>query len=229
MANQAPSSLFSKLVDSWSILALRCDVDETISDLLARFALEKIYSEGEEQNETYQHLVITLLTQLNTIFYIQRMSLSTVKPQTGRNIEYLASWEVIIRSVEVVLQVIGDGRHALFEAPLVMDKYLAEMLLSALRILTLHPKDPENSRSKDRRQRFARLHGWLEHVCDSYTGSHSFLLLVCKEVTDSLRKQKLDALLLPERLRDGLQDLASELVRNATSRNFDIRFETNAS
>ena len=210
MATPASSSLFSRLANAWRILSLRSDVDDIILELLGRFSLEKIYSEGDK--ETYQHLVITLLAQLNTVFYIQRLSLPSENVlQVGWYLGFLASWEVILRSVEFVLQTVVDGREALWEAPSLIDKHLAELLLSALRVLTLHPKAPTNQRAKDRRERFARIHRSLERVYDSYPGRKSFLLLVCKDITDSLRTEP-NALALPSRLRYELPNLASELV-----------------
>jgi hypothetical protein len=206
MASPASSSsLFKRLVGVWTALQLRSDVDDIILELLGRFSLEKIYSDGDK--ETYQRLVITLLSQLNAIFYIQRMSLPS-EPQNagGRYLGILASWEVTLRSVEFVLQVVVEGRESLWEARPLRDKYLAELLLSSLRVLTLHPKGPK---SKDRRDRFTRIHRSLEQVYDSYPGPESFLLSVCKEVTNRLRVEPNALALLP---RYELPNLASELV-----------------
>ena len=204
----ASSSLFIRLADIWRNVSLRSDVDNIILELLGKFSLEKIYSEGDKQS--YQQLVVTLLAQLNAIYYIQRLSLPCENVQVSWYLAFLASWEVTLRSVEFVLQTVLEGRESLWEAPLLRDKYLAEVLLSTLRILTLHPKAPQ--RAKDRRDRFARIHRSLEGVFDSYPGPKSFLLLVCKEMTDTLRKDP-DALPLPPRLRYELPNLASELVR----------------
>lgn len=77
--------------------------------------------------------------------------------------------------------------------------------------MILHPKIPSAQRAKDRRDRFARLHRSLERVFDSYPGPESFLLLVCKEVTDSLRTEP-NGLGLPPKLRTELPNLATELV-----------------
>jgi hypothetical protein len=208
-ATPASSSLFLRLANGWRVLSLRNDVDDIILELLGQFSLEKVYSEGDKK--TYQHLVITLLAQLNAIFFIQRLSLPSESLQVGWYLGFLASWEVILRSVELVLQVVVEGREALWEAPLLIDKYLAEFLLSSLRVLTLHPKTLTNQRARDRRERFARIHCSLEQVYDSYPGPKSFLLLVCKDITDSLRIRP-NALTLPPKLRYELPNLASELV-----------------
>lgn len=188
---------------------MRSDVDDIILELLGHFSLEKIYAEGDK--ETYQHLVISLLAQLNSIFHIQRLTLPSENSPVGWYLGFLASWEVTLRSVEFVLQLVLEGRESLWEAQSLRDKYLAEFLLSALRLLTLHPKAPANLRAKDRRERFARIHRSLERIFDSYPGTKSFLLLVCKEITDALRTEP-SALQLPPRLKYELPNLASELV-----------------
>jgi hypothetical protein len=204
------SPQFKRLADVWKLLVGRSDVDNIILELLGHFSLEKIYADADK--ETYQYLVITLLAQLNAIFDVQRLSLPSENLQVGWYLGFLASWEVTLRSVEFALQIVVDGRESLWESRPLRDKYLAELLLSALRFLTLHPKAPANQRAKDRRDRFARIHGLLERLCDSYPGQKSFLLLVCKEVTDSLRTEP-DAVALPTRLRYELPNLATELVR----------------
>lgn len=205
----ASSSLFLRLANVWRLLSLRSDVDNIILELLGRFSLEKIYSEGDK--EAYQQLVITLLSQLNAIFYIQRLSLPSENLQIGWYLGFLVSWEVTLRSVEFVLQIVVEGRESLWDADQLRDKYLAELLLSALRVLTLHPKAPANQRAKDRRERFARIHRSLERIYDSYPGPKSFLLHVCKEITDALRTDP-NGLALPPRLRSELPNLASEMV-----------------
>jgi hypothetical protein len=205
MATAVPSSLFRRLVDVWRCLQLRSDIDSIILELLGRFSLEKIYAGTDE--ETYQHLVLTLLAQLNAIFYMQRMSLpSEAQSVGGRYLGFLASWEVTLRSLDYVLQVILDGREILWEVGPLRDKYLAELLLSSLRVLAHHPKAP---RLKERRDRFARIHRALEQVHDSYPSPKSFLLSVCKEVTARLRTEP-NALNLPPKYE--LPNLASELV-----------------
>lgn len=198
-----------RLTKVFRILSLRSDIDSIILELLGQFSLEKIYSEGDK--ETYQNLVITLLAQLNAIFSVQRLTLPSENLQVGWYLGFLASWEVSLRAVEFVIQVVVEGRECLWEARLLREKYLAEFLLNALRFLTIHPKIPASQRAKDRRDRFARIHRSLERVFDSYPGPESFLLLVCREVTDSLRTEP-NGLALPPRLRSELPNLASELV-----------------
>ena len=198
------------LVNAWRLLSLRSDIDDIVVELLGRFSLEKVYADGDK--ECYQDLVVQLLVHLKTIFSIQRLSLPSESLQIGWYLGFLVSWEVTVRTVEFVLQVGLEGRESLWECTSLRDKYLAEFLFSALRVLTLHPKAPTNQRAKDRRERFARIHRSLERLCDSYPGPKSFLLLVCKEITDSLRADP-NALALPTRLRYELPNLASELVR----------------
>jgi hypothetical protein len=211
MAGPASSSTFIRLTNTFRLLSLRSDIDDIILELLGQFSLEKIYSEGDR--EKYQNLVITLLAQLNTIFNIQRLSLPSDNHQLGWFLGFLASWEVTLRTIEFILNVVVEGRESLWEARLLRDKYLPELLLNALRFLMLHPKVPSNQREKDRRDRFSRIHRSLEYVFDSYPGPESFLLLVCREVTDSLRMEP-DGLAskFPSKLRIGLPNLASELV-----------------
>ncbi|CAG8961469.1 hypothetical protein HYFRA_00013921 [Hymenoscyphus fraxineus] len=204
----AASSLFLRLTNSWKFLSLRSDIDSIILELLGQFSLEKIYSEGDK--ETYQHLVITLIAQLNAIFHIQRLSLPSENLQVGWYLGFLVSWEVSLRTIEFVLQTVVEGRESLWEVEVLRNKYLAEFLLSALRVLTLHPKAPANQRAKDRRDRFSRIHRSLERVFDSYGGDKSFLLLVCKECTDSLRTDP-ESLGLPSGLKFEMPNLASEL------------------
>lgn len=209
MAAAASSSLFEQLTRVWRLLSLRNDIDNIVLELLGQFSLEKIYAESD--NEIYQQLVVTLVTQLNAIYYVQRLSLPSEHQQSGWYLGYLVSWEVTMRMVEFVLQVMVEGRESLWDAEELRDKYLAELLLSSIRVLTLHPKAPSNQRAKDRRERFARVHRSLERIYDSYPGPKSFLLTVCKEITDSLRTEP-NALALPLRLRYELPNLATELV-----------------
>jgi hypothetical protein len=208
MATPASSSLFSRLTTAFRFLSLRSDIDSIILELLGRFSLEKIYADGNK--EIYQNLVITLLAQLNTILNVQRLTLPSENLQLGWYLGFLASWEVTLRAVEFVLQVVVEGRESLWEAGLLREKYLAELLLNALRFLTLHPKIP-SSRVKDRRDRFERIHRQLEQIFDSYPGEESFLLLVCREITNSLRTEP-NGFTLPSKLRLELPNLASELV-----------------
>lgn len=200
--------MFTRLANAYRLLSLRSDIDNIILELLGQFSLEKIYCDGDK--DTYQNLVITLLAQLNTIFNVQRLSLPSETQQVGWYLGFLTSWEVTLRSIEFVLQVVVEGRESLWEARLLRDKYLPELLLNALRVLILHPKVPSNQKAKDRRDRFARIHRSLERVFDSYPGPESFLLLICKEVTDSLRTEP-NGLALPPRMRSELPNLASEL------------------
>lgn len=208
MAARAPSSLFTHLANVWRDLSLRSDVDDIVLELLGRFSLEKIYAEAGD-NDAYQRLVISLLSQLNAIFYVQRLTLPTENVHAGRHVGLLVSWDVTVRCIELVLQVVADGRESLWECRKLRDKYLAEFLLSALRFLTLHPRSVTNQRA--RRERFARIHKSLERVFDSYPGDKSFLLLVSKEVTNQLCADP-NALTLPQRLRYELPNLTSELV-----------------
>ncbi|KAK4237234.1 hypothetical protein C8A03DRAFT_16216 [Achaetomium macrosporum] len=209
MATPAPSSLFLRLVNTWRLLALRSDVDDIVLELLGRFSLEKVYA-GAGDRDVYQQLVITLLSQLKAIFDLQRLTIPSETTHIGWYLGFLVSWEVALRSVEFVLQTVAEGRECLWEHRQLRDKYLAEFLLSALRVLSLHPKAPTTQRARDRRDRFARIHRSLEQVFDSYPGPKSFLLEVCKEVAGQLHADP-DALELPQQLRSELPNLASEL------------------
>ncbi|KAH8819886.1 hypothetical protein F5884DRAFT_815920 [Xylogone sp. PMI_703] len=214
MAAAAPSSMLQRLANTLRLLSLRSDIDNILLELLGQFSLEKIYADADR--EAYQALVVTLLAQLNAIFSSQRLSLPSENLQLGWYLGFLASWEVTVRAVEFVLQVVVEGRESLWEARLLMQKYLAELLLNALRFLALHPKIPSNQRAKDRRDRFARIHRSLERVFDSYSIAESphppFLLLVCREITDALRTEP-NGMPLPARLRTELPNVATELVR----------------
>lgn len=212
MAAPTPSSLFLRLANTWRHLALRSDVDDIVLELLGRFSLEKIYAYANDR-DAYQNLVIALLSQLKTIFDLQRLTIPAENAHVGWYLGFLVSWEVTLRSVEFILQVVTEGRESLWEHRQLRDRYLAEFLLSALRVLTLHPKAPTNQRARDRRDRFARVHGSLEQVFDSYPGPKSLLLNVCKEVTYQLHVDP-ETLSLPLKLRSELPNLASELVRD---------------
>jgi hypothetical protein len=216
MAAPAPSSLFVRYASVWRHLSLRSDVDDIVHELLGRFSLEKIYAGGTAADrDAYSRLVIALLAQLSAVFYVQRLTLPADSVHVGRYLGLLVSWEVALRAVEFVLQVVVDGREALWDCPRLRDKYLAEFLLGALRVLTLHPRSPsgqhQNQSATDRRGRFARIHKSLEQVFDSYPGTKSFLLLLCKEVTEQLHVDP-DSLGLPQRLRYELPNIVSELV-----------------
>jgi hypothetical protein len=210
MAESVPSPLLQRLATSLRLLSLRSDIDNIILELLGQFSLEKIYSEGDQ--EEYQTLVVTLLIQLNSIFSIQRLSLPSDNLQVGWYAEFLASYEVTLRAVEYVLQVIVEGRETLWEARQLRDRYLAEFLLNALRFITLHPRIPSNQRGKDQRDRFARIHKALERIFDSYPPPESSLLLVCRETTDLLRMRP-NGLLVPPRLKTELPNVATKLVK----------------
>lgn len=212
MASPTPSSLFLHLANTWRHLALRSDVDDIVLELLGRFSLERIYAAATDR-EAYQHLLITLLSQLKAVFDLQRLTIPAENTHIGWFLGFLVSWEVALRSVEFVLQTVVEGRESLWENRQLRDRYLAEFLLSALRVLTLHPKAPTNQRARDRRDRFARVHASLEQLFDSYPGPKSFLLDVCKAVTGQLHADP-DTLSLPRRLRSELPNLTTELVRN---------------
>lgn len=209
MAASASSSLFDRLTRLWRHLPLRSDVDEIILELLGRFSLEKIYCDTDK--ETYQRLVITLLSQLTAIFYVQRLTFPAESIHPGPYLGLIASWEVILRSIEFILQTITDGRELLWEYRQLRDKYLAEFLVLALRLAALHPRGLTTQRVRDRRDRFARVHKSLEQLFDSYPGEKSFLLLLCKELTSKLQANP-NALGLPPRLRNELPNLTSDLV-----------------
>ncbi|KAH8673456.1 hypothetical protein BX600DRAFT_508720 [Xylariales sp. PMI_506] len=209
MAAPAPSPLLERLANVWRHLCLRSDIDDIVLELLGRFSLEKVYM-GASNREAYQQQVMSLLARLNAIFYLQRLTIPAENAHVGWYLGYLVSWEVSARSVEFILQTIIEGREVLWECSALRDKYLAECLLSALRVLTLHPKAPSNQRAKDRRDRFARIHRSLEQLFDSYPGPKSFLLEVCKEVTSQLHIDS-NALDLPSRLKYELPNLTLEL------------------
>lgn len=201
------------LGNAWRLLTLRSDIDDIILELLGHFSLDRIYAESDK--EAYQNLLTTLVAQLHTIFYIQRLTLPSENLQAGSiggYLGFLASWEVTFRSLEFVLQVVQEGRESLWEAEALRDLYLPEFILSSLRLLTLHPKAPTNQRAKDRRERFARVDRALERIYDSYPGPKSFLFLLCRETTTALRNEP-NALALPTRMKYELPNLASDLVR----------------
>jgi hypothetical protein len=210
MASAAPSSLFARLTNVWRHLALRSDVDDIILETLGRFSLDKIYA-GPSDSTGHQQLVITLLVQLNVFFFIQRLTLPAASVHAGYYLGFLVSWEVALRCVEFVLQVLVEGRESLWEEKRLRDKYLAEFLLSALRVLSLHPRPPANLKLRDKKERFARVHRLLEQVFDSYPGSKSFLLVAARDFTGALQSEP-SILDLPDRLKYELPNLVSELV-----------------
>ncbi|KAL9111011.1 MAG: hypothetical protein Q9227_004444 [Pyrenula ochraceoflavens] len=194
------------MVNVWRLLSLRSDVDNVILELLGQFSLEKVYADSD--SETYQSLVATLLVQLNAVFYIQRMSLSSQDAQMGWYLGLLASWEVVIRAVEFIAETLVASREQLWNASLIREKYVPEALLSMLRVLALHPKAP--ARSKERRSRFVRVHKSLERVYEILPGSRSQLLLICRDVTARMSTDP-DALDLPAELKFKLPNLATKL------------------
>ncbi|KAL2268175.1 hypothetical protein VTJ83DRAFT_3021 [Remersonia thermophila] len=209
MATSTPSSLFMRLTNTWRYLTLRCDIDDIVLELLGRFSLEKIYASSGDR-ESFQHLVISLLSQLKIIFNLQRLTIPPENTHVGWYLGYLISWEVAARSIDFVLQTVVEGREYLWEHRHLRDEHLAEFLLCALRVLALHPRAPTSQRARDRRERFRRIHGALEQVFDSYPGPKSFLLEVCKEVTNQLHSDP-DVLALPPRLRRELPTLTAEM------------------
>ncbi|KAL1953032.1 hypothetical protein VTO42DRAFT_3741 [Malbranchea cinnamomea] len=208
MATAGSSPRFMRLANAWRLLALRSDVDDIILELLGRFSLEKIYSDADK--ESYQRLVSALLIQLDAIFFIQRLSLPSEAQQSAPYLGFLVSWEVAARSVEFVLQTFLENREGLWDAQTIRDKYLARFLLNSLRVLALHPRTLGTQRVKDRRDRFARIHCFLERLYDNYPGPKSFLLSLGREVTRALRTEP-SSLALPSKLRYELPTLASEL------------------
>lgn len=210
MASADPSPLFTRLVDVWRHLPLRSDIDDFILELIGRFSLEKIYCDASDK-KTYQRLVIALLAQLNVVFFVQRLTLPADNIHGSRYLGLFVSWEVAFRAVEFVLQTVTDSRELLWESRVLRDRYLADFLLSALRVLSLHPRGHATHRTRDRRDRFARVHKSLEQLFDSYPGDKSLLLLLCKEITHTLHIDP-NALSLPQTLARELPNLTSDLV-----------------
>ncbi|GIK07553.1 hypothetical protein Aspvir_003219 [Aspergillus viridinutans] len=208
MATASPSPVFSSLTGIWSLLALRSDIDDIILELLGRFSLEKIYADADK--EAYADLILTLLVQLRVIFFIQRLTLPPVgSTPVNWSLGFLVSWEVTLRTVESILQIVLEAREVLWDAPW-RDEYVSRLVLSTVQILLLHPKPPPNSRLRDRRDRFARVHRALERVCDNYPSTHSSYLGVCRAIADALRAEP-DALTLPSRLKQELPSLTGDL------------------
>lgn len=191
----------------WRLLAFRTDIDDLIVELLGRLSLERIYADSDRR--AYSQLVLTLLVQLNSVFSLQRLYLPKDKQPSTRSLSYLVSWEVTIRTVEAVVQLVVDGKESLWEIHGTICNALGRFLLSALRVLALHPK-PTGIFDFTHRDRVARLHTLLELVCDNYPDS-SDLLLVCREVTRSLSDNPY-SLTPPTWLRCQLASLKTKLV-----------------
>jgi hypothetical protein len=210
MASHSPSSVFSGLVATWKLLALRSDVDDILLSLLGEFSLEKVYADSD--SEQYIQVFLVFVIQLNVIFTIQRLSIpSTDISPVGPSLGYLVSWEVTVRVVEYVLQAIIDARQVLWNAGSTWDEHLEVMLLSALRVLSLHPKPPATARAKGRRDRFARIHQALEKVCDNSPDGRKSRLAVCKAAAEALQNAP-ETLALPPPLKDQLPTLVADLV-----------------
>ncbi|KAK2841559.1 hypothetical protein FQN49_006136, partial [Arthroderma sp. PD_2] len=112
MAAATPSTQFLHLANVLRLLCLRSDSDDIILELLGRFALDKIYADSDR--EKFQHLVSALLSQLNAVIYIQRLSLPSEREQVEDYVGFLANWETISRSIEYVLQIVIEGHESLF-------------------------------------------------------------------------------------------------------------------
>ncbi|KAM3512939.1 hypothetical protein MY11210_003422 [Beauveria gryllotalpidicola] len=209
MPSSMPSPCFTRRTVIWKQLALRTDVDDIILELLGQFSLEKLYLSSGEKTR-YQTVMINLLVQLDAIFYIQRLTIPSRQLQPGLFLGFLVSWEVAARTVELILQTIVEGRDNLWEATALRDEYLAEFLLGALRVLQLHPRSPPLQRPKDRRARFARIHRLLEQIFDAYPGQKSFLLTVCKEITQRLHEDA-NSLSLPPKMQQAAPNLTTDM------------------
>lgn len=114
-----------------------------------------------------------------------------------------------MRTVEVVVQLVVDGKESLWEIHATACNALGKFLLSALRVLALHPK-PTGILDFTHRDRVTRLHKLLELVCDNYPDSTD-LLLVCREVTRALSDNPY-SLAPPTWLRCQLSSLKRKLV-----------------
>lgn len=207
MASVNPSTHFLHLANAWRLLSLRNDTDDIILELLGHFSLERIYAESN--TEKFQQLVGSLIAQLNIVIYVQRLSLPPEREQATCHLGVLATWEIIVRSLEFTLQVILEGRESLWGAHSLLDKQLPNYVSTALRVISLHPKEP--SSNQERYDRLSRIHNLLERLLDSYPGRRSFLLLICRDIADGLLRDPAD-LALPAKLRYELPNLESDLV-----------------
>ncbi|KAK2747293.1 hypothetical protein FQN57_002191 [Myotisia sp. PD_48] len=206
MAAGSPSTHFLHLANVWRRLSLRSDIDDIILELLGRFALDRIYADTD--SEKFQRLVSNLLSQLNAIIYIQRMSIPQDRHQVDLYLAFLANWELIARTIEFVLQVVIEGREILWAAHPLLDRQLGDLVSTALRILSLHPKEPP--RAQDRKDRFSRIHTLLERLFDGYPGPRPFLLAVSRDIAEVLRTEP-NSIALPVRLRAELPNIALDL------------------
>jgi hypothetical protein len=211
----APSPLFERLVSVWRGLALRSDADDIILELLGRFSLEKVYASSTDP-DAYLQLVTALVVKLDAVFYVQRLSLPTDNVHAGRYLGLLNSWEVTARTIDYVLQTLLEARYILAEEAPLRDKHLPSFLLGALRVLTLHPRQPTGQRgTKDRRDRYARIQSALEQVVDSCSGPRAFLMEVAREVIAQLFAGDASAVGLPPGLKYGLPNLTTDMVRGS--------------
>lgn len=195
----------NRLAEVWKLVALRGDIDSIITELVGHFSLENVYAKSNKT--AYQHLVKALLSQLSAVIHIQRLSLPSGNQQISRG--FLASWELIARSVDFVLQVVIDGRDSFWGDQLLWNQHLAEFLLSSLRLLQLIPKGLES-----RQERFGRIHCLLENVFNICPVPRSFLLSIAREFACILATAP-GSVGLPPILRDNLPNLGSKLVSKA--------------
>ncbi|KAM5490654.1 hypothetical protein MaudMau93_002460 [Microsporum audouinii] len=206
MAAAIPSTQFLHLANVFRLLCLRSDADDIILELLGRFALDKIYADSNR--EKFQQLVGTLLSQLNAIIYIQRLSLPSEREQVEEYVGFLANWETIARSIEFVLQVVIEGHESLFNAHQQLDVQLADLISTALRVLSFHPKGLPDI--KDQKHRFARIHRLLDRLHDRFPGPRPCLLLICRDMANALRMDP-TSLPLPTKLKREIPNLALDL------------------
>jgi hypothetical protein len=213
MATSAPTALFERLVHLWRELALRSDVDDICLELIGRFSLEKVYVSAADA-DVYVQLLTTLLIKLEAILYVQRLTLPTDNVHASRYLGLLISWEVLARTVDVVLHALGEVRNMLAEETALRDRRLPRFLLLALRVLALHPRQPGGQRGiKEKRERFGRMHGALEHIADGIPGPRSFLLETCMEMAAQIHASDTSVVGLPPGLKYGLPNLAVDMVR----------------
>ncbi|EGD86267.1 hypothetical protein H112_07198 [Trichophyton rubrum D6] len=206
MALATASTQFLHLANVFRLLSLRSDADDIILELLGRFSLDRIYADSNR--EKFQQLVSTLLSQLNAVLYIQRLSLPSDKEQVEEYVGFLANWETISRSIEFVLQVVLEGHENLFNVHQHLDVQLADLVSTALRVLSFHPKSLPDI--KDQKHRFARIHRLLDKLHDRYPGPRPCLLLICRDMANALRMDP-TSLPLPTKLMKEIPNLALDL------------------